>query len=149
MVLHPKKIYLQHFKNGVYFLGVFIKPYRIYIGKKTKHNFYESIREWNKVIIDKGGVLEEDNISKFLSSTNSYLGIMKHYNTLNLRKRITTRAFTILWAKYFYVEASLNKFVSRLPKDVAPVAEQSRAEQSRAEQSRADNCLSLLSYHTF
>ena len=28
--LHPKKIYLQHFAKGVKFLGVFIKPHRIY-----------------------------------------------------------------------------------------------------------------------
>ena len=44
LTLHPKKIYLQYFLKGVYFLGVFIKPYRIYIGRKTKQNFYEKIR---------------------------------------------------------------------------------------------------------
>ncbi|WP_084708765.1 RNA-directed DNA polymerase [Siansivirga zeaxanthinifaciens] len=38
--LHPKKIYLQHYKKGVQFLGANLKPGRVYIGNKTKGNFY-------------------------------------------------------------------------------------------------------------
>ena len=31
LVLHPNKIYLQHYSKGVKFLGAVIKPNRIYI----------------------------------------------------------------------------------------------------------------------
>jgi len=42
--LHPKKIYLQHYTKGVKFLGVVVKPYRIYIGNQTKGTFYKKIQ---------------------------------------------------------------------------------------------------------
>lgn len=41
--IHPKKIYLQHYKKGVEFLGSFIKPNRVYIGNRTKKNFFQFI----------------------------------------------------------------------------------------------------------
>lgn len=87
LTLHPKKIYLQHFTKGVYFLGVFIKPYRIYVGRKIKHNFYEKIRIWKKVA-EKQELVNESE--KFTACANSYLGIMKHYQSYNLRKKILT-----------------------------------------------------------
>ena len=42
--LHPRKIYLQHYIKGVQFLGVVVKPYRIYIGNQTKGIFYKKIQ---------------------------------------------------------------------------------------------------------
>ena len=38
--LHPKKTYLQHYTKGVNFLGVIIKPNRMYIANRTKGDFY-------------------------------------------------------------------------------------------------------------
>jgi RNA-directed DNA polymerase len=96
LVLHPKKIYLQNFKKGTYFLGSFIKPYRTYIGKKTKNNFYLKIREINNIAKNDEVSIKKDMI---LSSLNSYLGIMKHHNTYNLRKKILT---TKLHPNLFY-----------------------------------------------
>jgi len=84
--LHPKKIYLQHYNKGVKFLGVIIKPYRILIGKRLKGNFYQCIRKWNLKI--NAGKFSREDIAAFLSSINSYLGMMKNYNTFNLRKKI-------------------------------------------------------------
>ncbi|HOZ53603.1 MAG TPA: reverse transcriptase/maturase family protein [bacterium] len=78
--INPKKIYLQNFKKGVSFLGVKIKPYRIYISNRTKNNFYKKI---NNV---KGCLL--NNELNIVSSINSYLGAMKHYNNYKLRKKI-------------------------------------------------------------
>jgi hypothetical protein len=36
LTLHPQKIYFQHVSKGVLFLGTFIKPWRQYVGKRTK-----------------------------------------------------------------------------------------------------------------
>ncbi len=86
LTIHPKKIYLQHFKKGVQFLGTFIKPWRIYAGKRTKGNFYAKIQEWNEVIAKRN--LNKKEIQEFVSCMNSYLGIMQHYDTYKLRKKM-------------------------------------------------------------
>jgi len=79
--LHPKKIYLQHFSKGVKFLGVVIKPHRIYIANRTKGNFYEAIEKQNKIARNHKPTKKEQK--DFLSSMNSYLGIIKHTNCEN------------------------------------------------------------------
>ena len=86
--VHPKKMYLQHYKKGVYFLGTFIKPWRIYIGKRTKQNFYDTVSVWNKVAVENNGLATGKESAQFISAVNSYLGIMKHYNTYTLREKI-------------------------------------------------------------
>jgi len=85
LTLHPKKIYLQHYSKGFKFLGAFLNPRRIYIAKRTKGNFYSAIQKQNKIIEKKN--LTEDDFTKFLSSMNSYLGIMRYYKTFRLRKK--------------------------------------------------------------
>ncbi|WP_415579509.1 RNA-directed DNA polymerase, partial [Elizabethkingia anophelis] len=47
--LHPKKIYLQHYSKGFQFLGTYIKPHRIYIGKRTARNFKKRIEYYKQV----------------------------------------------------------------------------------------------------
>lgn len=84
LTLHPKKIYLQHYSKGVQFLGTIIKSNRIYIANRTKGNFYTAIMKQNVVVQNKKPTTAEQQ--QFLSSMNSYLGIMKHYKTYRLRK---------------------------------------------------------------
>jgi len=153
LTLHPKKIYLQNFRKGVYFLGVFVKPYRIYIGKKTKHNFYEKLRLWNNLILEKKEKIEKENIEKFIACVNSYLGIMKHHKTYSLRKKMVIKNIIKEWWSYVFLDVSFNKIeliknkniwnlphtghvgnVGKIGVGLVDVAEQSRAEQSRAEQ---------------
>jgi hypothetical protein len=92
----------------VYFLGVFVKPYCVYIGKKTKHNFYEKIREWNKENEKNGGVMEKCKIEKFVACVNSYLGIMKHYKTHFLRKKMMMENVSLWWWSYVFCGVSFN-----------------------------------------
>jgi len=88
--LNYKKNYLQNYYKGFKFLGVIIKPYRIYLSNRIKHNFYIKIRKINNIIKNN-----EINVKSkaILSVINSYLGIIKHYNTYNLRKKILTKIF--------------------------------------------------------
>lgn len=83
--LHPKKIYLQTYKNGVGFLGTFIKPNRIYVKNKTKGNFFKKINEINRISENE---LSKNDLEKIICSLNSYLGLMKNYNTFNIRKKM-------------------------------------------------------------
>ena len=87
LTLHPKKIYLQHFSKGVQFLGAIIKPYRNYVSSRTKSNFYNVVNNWN-TILQNEETMSEIQKQDFLSTINSYLGIMNHYKTNNLINKI-------------------------------------------------------------
>jgi hypothetical protein len=99
LVLHPKKIYLQNINKGVKFLGTIIKPHRTYIGNRTKGNLYKTIKQWNKIAENQpNNELEYEQLQQFISTINSYLGCMKHYDTYKLRKEIICKNLsTHLW----------------------------------------------------
>jgi len=106
--LHPEKIYLQHYSKGVQFLGVVIKPNRIYMANRTKGNFYDAIKQQNVVV--KEGRPDKQQQAAFLSSMNSYLGIMKHYKTHKLRKRMLTRNLPAWWWNRAYISGGFARF---------------------------------------
>jgi len=115
--LHPNKIYLQHFSKGVKFLGTIIKPNRIYICNRTKGNFYKAIEKWDKKIADKiasslpsvaprndrGDEAISMSKQKFISCMNSYLGMLKHYNTYKLRRKIVTEKILPKFGDFVFI----------------------------------------------
>jgi len=107
--LHPDKVYLQHFTKGVNYLGTNIKPHRIYIAQRTKGNFHKAIVKHNEVIKDQKPNKEE--LENFISSMNSYLGIMKHYKTYKIRKKLLFSYLLIWWWNYVYVSGGYSKLV--------------------------------------
>jgi len=111
--LHPKKIYLQHFSKGVKFLGTIIKPNRIYIANRTKGNFFNAIQKHNQVMELSHKPSSEDQ-NALLSSMNSYLGIMKHYKTYNLRKRMLYKHLNGYWWNHVYLSGGIAKFVLKV-----------------------------------
>lgn len=111
LTLHPKKIYLQHYSKGVNFLGTVIKPDRIYIGNRTKGNFYAAIQKQNELI--RQNKPDKAAQSNFLSSMNSYLGMMKHYKTYKIRKKMLFKNLSACWWNYVYLCGGMAKFVLR------------------------------------
>jgi len=109
LTLHPKKIYLQHYSKGVPFLGTVIKPNRIYIANRTKGNFYAAIKKQNAVVQNTKASREAQK--QFLSSMNSYLGIMKHYKTYRLRKKMLFKNLSGWWWNQAYLSGGIAKFV--------------------------------------
>ena len=93
--LHPRKRYLQHYSKGVTFLGVKIRRGALLTGKRTKSGMYESIRKWNE--LSQRRLLTSDEMRRFRDSMNSYLGIMRHYDSYGLRRKT---------AGYFSVQIS-------------------------------------------
>ena len=83
LVIHPKKVYLQHYNKGFLFLGAYIKPYRTYIGNKTKMKFKTMVYEYANFFEKR--TVNDENVLKFRNIINSYLGIMKHHKTYNLK----------------------------------------------------------------
>lgn len=111
--LHSKKIYLQHYTKGVQFLGVIIKPNRIYIAKRSKGNFYNSIQKQNAVVsIDKPD--SEQKGVAFLNRMNSYLGLLKHYKTHKLRKRMLFKNLSVWWWNHVYLSGGIARFVLKV-----------------------------------
>ncbi|MDR1882197.1 MAG: RNA-directed DNA polymerase [Prevotella sp.] len=82
ITLHPKKIYLQKYENGVLYTGAYIKPHRIYVGNKTKANMRKALEEQK--------TKENVNLNSLRCTVNSYLGTMKHYRSFHIRKKIMT-----------------------------------------------------------
>lgn len=97
LTLHPDKIYLQHYSKGVKYLGSVIKPNRIYIANRTKGNFYDSIIRHNQVA--ESHKPDRAELQQIQCSINSYLGIMVHYKSYNIRK--------------FYLLNYLNSFLKK------------------------------------
>lgn len=96
--LHPKKTYLQHYTKGLTFLGGVIKPNRIYIINRTKGNFFSKIQ----YIINN----RTDNIEllkKYRSIINSYLGLLRQYNSYNIRKKMILN-YDLLKTNHFYIK---------------------------------------------
>ena len=111
LTLHPRKIYLQHYSRGVTFLGMKIKPGCILPGKRIKGNFYNAIMHHNQLAQERKPTKEEQ--LAFLCSMNSYLGIMKNYNTHQFRKRMLIRHVSIWWWNLMYCSGGCAKLVSK------------------------------------
>ena len=91
------------------FLGAVIKLHRIYIANRTKGNFYDAITEQNVVVKEHKPTKVEQEA--FLSSMNSYLGTMKHYNTYKLRKGMLFKNLSGSWWNHVYLSGGIAKFV--------------------------------------
>lgn len=111
LTLHPNKIYLQHYTKGVKYLGTVIRPHRIYIANRTKGNFYHAVERFN--FIASGHKPTKDEKGKFLSSMNSYLGIMRYYKTYRLRRRLIVKNLSGWWWKHVYICGDVKKFCLR------------------------------------
>ena len=99
LTLHPRKIYLQHISKWVLFLGTFIKPYRRYVGKRTKGNFYELIRSINTRLSDPT-LLSDIEQDRILAQMNSYLGLLSHTQSYRLRSKMIGMLYERFW-EYF------------------------------------------------
>lgn len=86
--LHPKKIMLRSVRDGFPFLGGYVKPYRTYLGNRTKGNFSERAAHWNALAGKEG--LPESLRPAFLASVNSYLGLFGHFDAFRIRKKYAT-----------------------------------------------------------
>lgn len=75
--LHMGKVRISKASQGVEFLGAYIKPYRIYMSNATIQRVRRRLSGMN--FRDKDAVVR---------SVNSYLGIMAHTSSYNLRREL-------------------------------------------------------------
>jgi len=109
--LHPKKLYLQSADHGVQFLGCYIKPTHVVVTRRVRRNFVSRLGYFAALVLGrKPDRLEKD---AFLSSINSYLGIMAWYKTWKFRTAQLRRYMAAHWARYFDVRHSARKVERR------------------------------------
>ena len=75
--LHMGKLEISEVHRGVEFLGAYILPYRTYISNHSLTRMRQKMEEINRA-----------KPYKITRSVNSYLGIMHHANTYNMKRRI-------------------------------------------------------------
>jgi hypothetical protein len=109
LTLHPNKIYIQHYSKGVKFLGTIVKPNRVYIANRTKGNFHQALIRFNEQIKIKA--ISEIELNSFVSTVNSYLGIMKHYKTHRLRSSMLQKRIGGRWYQHIFVTSDKLKVV--------------------------------------
>jgi len=81
-------------------------------GKRYIGNFYNAIEKQNRIARDHKPT-EEDKAA-FLCSMNSYLGIMKHYKSYKLRKRMIFKRLCGYWFNHVYLSGDIAKFVLKV-----------------------------------
>ena len=75
--LHMGKLHIQEIHKGVEFLGTFIKPYRDYVSNKTLSRIQQ-----------KAKLIDLHNTQAACRTISSYLGILSHTSSYNLRRKI-------------------------------------------------------------
>ena len=75
--LHMGKLHIQEIHKGVEFLGTFVKPYRDYISNKTLERIKSKMQQ-----------IDLRNFEKANRTIKSYLGILSHTASYNLRREM-------------------------------------------------------------
>jgi hypothetical protein len=81
LTLHEWKIVLNTCEQGISFLGAYIKPWRTYIGNRTKKNMFADVHS---------GILPNQ------PTYQSYLWLTGHFDTYRLQKMYRD-AVIIIW----------------------------------------------------
>ncbi len=108
LYIHPNKIYLQHYRKGVTFLGACIKPHTTFVCQRTKANFMSSLDLWDKHL-SKESNCKKTELEKMRSTINSYLGIMQHHKTFRLKQKIFSKKSRLIF-RYGYLGAGMNTY---------------------------------------
>ena len=84
--LHQNKRYLQPVSHGIFFVGSYIKPHRIYLSNRTLARFSERANGFKRLMEERElDVLDCKRIEQVI---NSYLGFCKDKRTYKKRKQI-------------------------------------------------------------
>ena len=93
--LHPDKFYFQHYTKGVAFIGAVVKPYRTYVGMRTVRNAYDAIYRLNNFSTSHKKLVHN------IQSINSYLGVMRQYDTYHIRRKLIGMISPEIWSKIY------------------------------------------------
>ena len=81
--LHPDKITIRKYSQGVDFLGYITLPHARVLRTKTKRRIMKKLRK--RIREYKKGIITETSLNQTISS---YLGVLGHANSHKLEERI-------------------------------------------------------------
>ncbi|HLC90072.1 MAG TPA: RNA-directed DNA polymerase [Patescibacteria group bacterium] len=81
--LHPNKIIIRKFRQGIDFLGYVVLPYYILLRTKTKRRMLKKIRENVKKM--EAGLISQQSYNQ---SVQSYLGMLQHCLGYKIEQKI-------------------------------------------------------------
>ncbi len=84
VTLHPRKIMLQSTHKGITFTGMVVKQGRVYPSNRMVGNFENLIHHMNTLPED----YTIEQLEHYVCSINSYLGLMRHSDSYDIRKRV-------------------------------------------------------------
>lgn len=135
MDLHPDKIYIQDARKGVTVIGSVIKPGRIYTANRTISNMKTLVKSTEETcarISHSGLTLKRARLLDHqVAGLNSYLGILQHSASYNIRLRM----FSMLkefWAYCYIVNAQVVKIKKRYQIKTILMQQENEHEQRRA-----------------
>lgn len=79
ITMQEKKFYCQHYSKGVKFCGVTIKYDRLYPNSRVIHNMNRKVDIFNRIYYNK-----EKHALDIVNTLNSYFGVMKYMNAMNV-----------------------------------------------------------------
>ena len=91
MTLNHRKKNMNLICRGFDFVGHMVKPNRIFLRTTIIKKSFETIKKWEK----NPNRFCPEELEIFRNKINSYLGMYKHINGYNLRKKICMRATTL------------------------------------------------------
>ena len=109
LTLHPRKVYLQHYTKGVLFVGGMILPGRKYLSNRTVGFCYDAIDRLNRLAASSPDYVLTHG-EEFVNTVNSYLGMMRHFASYNLRRKVMKRVGKEWW-RVVYFEGHIEKAV--------------------------------------
>ena len=81
LMLHPHKIRIVHYSQGVPFLGAFIRGAVLLPGKRVVARFIQLLEQIDSIHPESQDV---GQIEHYMARLNSYLGLMRHFNARRL-----------------------------------------------------------------
>jgi retron-type reverse transcriptase len=86
--LHPKKITIRKFRQGVDFLGYILLPHHRLLRTKTKQRIFKKLKK--RIRKYKGGVITKQTLEQ---SLQSYLGVLSHCNSYKLQDDLKNQVY--------------------------------------------------------
>ncbi len=111
ITLHPDKVYLQHYTKGTKMVGAVIKPGRSYISNRTRGHFIATLRKFKAMADATDEAGRRSMLENLRASINSYLGLMCHYRSYRLRRRICEEYILPTWSRYIYFEEGFSRCI--------------------------------------
>lgn len=113
--LHPDKVYIQHAKKGVKFIGSVVMPNRVYLSNRTVGRMYDMLCEMESLCsrLSKRdiSIRESFELEHYVCACNSYMGFMKYNQSYALRRKLFGR-LKYFW-KFAYISGKFDTIVLR------------------------------------